>query len=253
MTFRHELRAHRRLLGVMISEIRNPNIAVMLHAAEMDFMIIDMEHGVFDWSDMGAMVTVARGTRVSPLVRIPELRREPVIKCLDAGAAGVVVPMVESAEQAAEAVRLVKYPPMGDRGVTLRRAHNEYRTRAMKEYFSQANEQTVVIVQIETAAALERVEAIAAVPGLDGLLVGPADLAASRGHPERIWDAELRDLYKVVQVSARRHGLAAGIQAVSRSQAAGVIGDGFSFISVTSDVRLIVDGAAAEVIALSEA
>lgn len=126
MTLRHKLNGNQAALGTMVSELRNPNSAVMLSTAGLDFFIIDMEHGTFDYSDMAALITAARGKGIDPAVRVPEIRRESVLKPLDAGATTLVVPQVEEVKEAEEVLRYALYPDRGHRGVALRRAHSDY-------------------------------------------------------------------------------------------------------------------------------
>lgn len=237
-------------VGLMLSEIRNPSIARLLSAAGLDFFIIDMEHGAYDWETMGALVGLARAVGVEPVVRIPEIRRETVLKPLDAGAAALLVPMVEHVAQAEEVVRHAKYAPQGARGTALRRAHSHYRRSAPAEYMARANETTAIAIQIETRQALENVEALAGVAGVDALFIGPVDLSIGLGLPGQTWSDELRAAYRTVLRAARAHGKAAGIHVVDLGQAEVLMDDGFRMLSVSSDIDLLVDQAASNVEAL---
>jgi 2-dehydro-3-deoxyglucarate aldolase/4-hydroxy-2-oxoheptanedioate aldolase len=225
----------------MISEVRNPNLARMLATAGLDSMIIDMEHGTFDWPDMSDMIAVARGTDVAPVVRIPEIRRETVLKPLDAGASGLLVPMINSPEEAEEVVRLVKYPPAGARGTALRRGHSDYRPVSAEEYLRQANDEVAILLQIETFQALEQVDDLAAIEGVDALFVGPSDLSVDMGIPGKVWDRKLREAYSKVITAGKRHGVATGIQMFDVGQAKELVTEGVRYLSFSSDVNLLID------------
>lgn len=237
-------------LGLMLSEIRNPSLAVMLATAGMDFFIIDMEHGAYGWESMSSLIATARAVGVEPVVRIPEIRRETVLKPLEAGASGLLVPMVERVEQVEELIEHAKYAPQGRRGTALRRAHSHYRRGAPVEYMAGANEATTIAIQIESRRGLEDVDALAAVPGVDALFIGPFDLSVDLGLPGQTWSRELREAYGTVLEAAKRHGRVAGFHAADIEHAHTLIAEGFQMLSVSSDVDLLVDHATANVEAL---
>jgi 2-keto-3-deoxy-L-rhamnonate aldolase RhmA len=232
------------VLSSMISEMRNPALGRMLATAGLDSMIIDMEHGMFGYADMAAMVSVARGSGMEPVVRVPETRRETILKPLDAGASGILVPMVNSAEEAREAVRLAKYPPAGVRGVALRRGHSDYRAVAADGYLGQANEEIAVLVQIETQEAVDRVEEISGVEGVDAVFVGPFDLSVDMGIPGKINDPRIREAFSGVMAAAKGAGITMGIQLFDPDQARELIEEGVRYLSFGSDVNSIIDTAA---------
>ena len=114
------------VLGTIISEVRNPNIAYILAQSGFEFFIIDNEHGSYNQETIANMIAAARGAGISVIVRIPEISRQNILKPLDAGATGLLVPMVNNASEAEEIIRHAKYPTMGNRGAALRRPHNMY-------------------------------------------------------------------------------------------------------------------------------
>jgi 4-hydroxy-2-oxoheptanedioate aldolase len=228
-------------LSTMVSEVRNPNLARMLATAGLDFMIIDMEHGTFGWPDMSALIAVARGYGLAPVVRIPEIRRETILKPLDAGAAGILVPMVNSVEEAEEVVRLVKYPPAGIRGTALRRGHSDYRSVSAEEYLRMANEEVAILLQVETTRALERVDELARVDGVDALFIGPFDLSVDMGIPGRVWDPLIREAYSKVIAAGQRNDVAVAIQLFDVDQAGELIREGVRYLSFSSDVNMLID------------
>ena len=198
-------------IGTMISEIRNPNLAYMLAQCGFDFFIIDNEHGSYSPETISNLIAGARGAGISTVVRIPEIRRETILKPLDCGAAGLLVPCVNTAEQAQEIITHAKYPPLGNRGVALSRPHSLYGRPKAGEYLGQANEATFIAVQAESPEAIENLEKIAATPGIDANFVGPSDLSVSLGIPGQITHPkEVEAIEKVVQV-CQKHKIVPGI------------------------------------------
>lgn len=205
------LNEDRVITGSMISELYFPNISVMYGNAGLDFTIIDCEHGCFDYSQVAAIVTAMRLSGVVPIVRIPEIRREPIIKYLDMGAEGLLAPMVRNADDAKRLVDFGKYPPAGNRGLSINRAHSRYNPGDMGQYLKSANDKINLYVQIELSSALEDVGNIAAVEGIAGLFVGPTDLSMAIGVFNKPGAPELDEACRRVAESAKSHGKASGI------------------------------------------
>ena len=247
MTLATTLRAGRPVLLLTVSEVRNPNLAVMLKTAGMDGFFLDMEHATYNWSDMAAMVAVARAVDLYPIVRVPEIRRETILKPLDAGASGLLIPMVEEVEQVREIVSFMKYPPDGDRGAALRRPHAAYRkVDDAGAYLAKANEEdTTVVLQIETKRAIENLDALFSVSGVDAAYVGPFDLSVSMGCPGQPWADEMLEAYRTLIDAGKRHGVATGMQfAKEFDRAAEFIAEGMQLVSLGSDVGHLVDQSA---------
>ncbi len=244
----NQLLAHdEKAFGIMLSEIANPNVVMMLATAGLDFFVIDMEHGTLDYSDMGGLVTAARGWNVAPVVRIPEIRRESVLKPLDAGAVGIVVPQVEEVDQVEEVVAHAKYPDRGRRGVALRRAHSAFAKRPPVEYMAEADNQTLVLVQVETRRALQNLDRLAEVEGLGGFFIGPFDLSVDMGRPGELDHAELREAYRAVIAAAKRTNRVAAIHVFDPHMAVELMRDGIDMCSVSSEVNMLVDQASGNV------
>lgn len=234
-------RQTKTLFGTMVSELRNPNAAIMLATAGLDFFIIDMEHGTYDYSDMAALISVARGAGIDPYVRIPEIRRETVLKSLDAGATTLVVPQVEETAQVEEALEYALYPERGRRGVALRRAHSFYRVNQPVEYMRQANASTLIFPQIETQKGLDNVEQLARVPGTGGLFIGPFDLSVELGKPGEMESPELMDAYRRIIHAGTANGVPIAMQVFNPTMAYKMINEGVSICSVSSDINIITD------------
>ncbi|MBQ8837322.1 MAG: hypothetical protein IJ002_07450 [Clostridia bacterium] len=168
-------------LGMMLSEIPFANMILLLKNNNFDFMIIDNEHGSFDYSDMTKMFAVARLAPLRTIVRLPDNNRAWITKCVDAGADGFLLPMTNSASDIAKVVEYAKYTPIGKRGISTMRAHTLYAPPSLDKYMSAANEHVKVYAQIETRAGVENVDEILAERGVDGVFVGPNDLSCDLG------------------------------------------------------------------------
>lgn len=231
-------------VGIMISEIRNPNLAYLLAQCGYDFFIIDNEHGSYSPETISDIIAAARGAGISTIVRIPEIRRETILKPLDCGAAGLLVPLVNTADQAREIIAHAKYPPLGNRGVALSRPHSLYGRPKAEEYLVQANETTFIAVQAESPEAIENLEKIAATPGIDAIFVGPSDLSVGLGIPGQIsHPKEVEAIGKVVAV-CQKHSIIPGIHMSKLETLKEWIQKGMRFVSFSSDVDLLARGAA---------
>lgn len=188
-TFRQRLLDGEPLIGTMVT-LPSPAVAELLAQVGFDWLFLDAEHAPLETAELqGILQTVS--TMVPCLVRIPAAGEVPIKQVLDLGAAGVIVPQVNTAEQAEQVVRWAKYAPEGTRGVGIARAHG-YGMR-FQPYVDSANEQVTVVVQAEHAQAVENIEEIARVPGIDAVLVGPYDLSASLGRIGQVTHPQVRE------------------------------------------------------------
>ncbi len=181
-----QLRSGELLLGTMIT-LPSPDVTEIMALAGFDWLFIDGEHGPFNAANLGQILRAA-SDYTACLVRVPAIDELPVKQALDLGAAGIIVPKVNTADEAAQIVDWCRYPPHGSRGIGLARAHGF--GHHSSEYMAAANSDLLVIVQAEHRDAVENIESIVAVDGIDGVFVGPHDLSASFGktgqvdHPE---------------------------------------------------------------------
>jgi 2-keto-3-deoxy-L-rhamnonate aldolase RhmA len=242
-TLKERLQKGELVLGTFISEVRNPNIAHLLALAGFDFFIIDNEHGSYSDETIANMIAGARGARITVLVRVPEISRAHVLKPLDAGAAGILVPMVDTPEQAADVVRLAKYPPQGARGAALRRPHSRYGRVDAATYLAEANRDTFVGVQAETRRAIDNAEAIAAVEGVDCVFAGPFDLSIDLGIPGQTDNPEEVAAIETMVTACLRRGKAAGTLMFDPGTLGAWIDKGIRFAAYSSDVNMLADAA----------
>ncbi|HXS75310.1 MAG TPA: aldolase/citrate lyase family protein [Terracidiphilus sp.] len=239
--FRRRVRDGELLLGQLLLEFFTPGIGPMLDASGLDFVIFDMEHGRCDIGMLEMLIASCRGSGIVPMARVPDLNFAPLSRVLDIGAKGVMVPRVETRQQTEEIVRQLKYAPEGKRGVALGIAHDLYRP-AGAEFFARANQDTVVIIQVETAKAFENLEEIISVPGVDVAWIGHYDLTVSMGIPAQFDHLRLIASMNDLVRTCRKYGVAAGFLPPNQESAAHWIAEGFRMISLGSDIGIFLDG-----------
>jgi 2-dehydro-3-deoxyglucarate aldolase len=227
------LRAGKRLIGCWAS-LASPITTEILGLAQFDWILLDGEHSPNDLTTFVPQLMALKDSSSAPVVRPP--CNEPVIikRLLDIGFHNLLLPSVDSAEEAQRAVAATRYPPHGIRGVSVGHRSNRYGT--VKGYFPEINDHITVLVQIESRRALEAVDAIAAVDGVDGLFVGPSDLAAALG---RLGDAGAPDVQQAIRhifARAQAAGKPAGILAGVEADARRYLEWGASFVAVGSDL-----------------
>ena len=246
-TIKNRLQNGEMVLGTIISEIRNPNIAYILGQCGFEFFIIDNEHGSYNPETIANMVAAARGAGLEVIVRIPEITRTNILKPLDAGAAGLLVPMVNTADEAREVIKHAKYPPMGERGAALRRPHSGYARVNAADYLKKANEDTLIIVQAETTQAIENIDEIASVKGVDCVFVGPFDLSISLGIPGLVNDPIEVEAIDKIQKACIKNNVVPGILMFDQKLMEYWIKKGFRFAVYSSDITMLADAAASTV------
>lgn len=237
--FRQRLRAGESLLGTMVT-LRDPAVAEILADLGFDWLFVDGEHAPLEAREILAILQ-AVGDRVACLVRVPGAEEAPIKKALDLGAEGIIAPQVNTAEQAAAVVRFARYAPAGSRGVGLARAHGYGLQFA--DYLEAANRRVAVVVQAEHARAVENIESIARVEGVDAVLLGPYDLAASLGRMGRIDDPAVVEAIEHVTRACQAAGVPLGYFGVSAEAVRPYVGRGYTLIAAGVDT-LFLAGAA---------
>lgn len=236
--FQEQLAAGKIPAGHMIMEFATRGIARICDAAGLDFVVFDMEHSGYDVGQIADVLATCHGCQFAPFVRVPDNQYHFLARCLDAGALGVMVANVHSPQQAQAIVSATKYAPLGNRGLGLGTAHNNYIMPGPCSYVAAANANTTVICQIESVEGVANAEAIAAVEGVDVLWVGHYDLTSSMGilgefeHP-----AFIEALGKVV-ASAKKQGKHTAIQPGNPAQLQAWRTLGFDVLSYSADIGL---------------
>lgn len=238
---RQRLKQGDLLLGQLVLEFFTPGLGPVLDACGLDFVIFDMEHGRCDIGMLEQMIASCRGSQIVPMVRVPDLNFAPLSRVLDLGARGVMVPRVETRQQAEAIVSALKYAPQGKRGVALGIAHDLYRA-AGAEFFAQSNEDIPIILQVETVKAFENLDAIVSTPGVDVVWIGHYDLTVSMGIPAQFDHPRLLQAMDDLVATCRKHGVAPGFLPPTQESAAYWISKGFRMISLGSDIGVFLDG-----------
>ena len=178
---RQKLAEGRAVIGTMVVELHQPSVMTLLANAGLDFALIDNEHGPFTIESIAVLCRAAVAAGVTPIVRIPELTYAHVTQPLDAGAQGIMLPRVTAPEQVELCVACMKYVPEGRRGAVLARGHTAFRGGPLADTLAAMNRETFLVIQVETAEAVNRLDELLAVPGVDAALVGPTDLSVALG------------------------------------------------------------------------
>ena len=236
--FRQVVKEGRIPLGTMVWEFGTRGMPKILEAADVDFVLIDMEHSTFGGERVADLLALFKATPIAPFVRVPQPLYHFLARTMDAGALGVMVANVETPEQAREIVSAVKYAPMGHRGVGLGTSHTDFVVPDPAAYFREANENTTVIAMIESPRGVANAEAIAATPGVDVLWVGHFDLTQAMGIPAQFHHADFLGAIEKVIAATRKHNKIAGINPSVPEQAEEWIAAGFTAISWGNDVTV---------------
>src|SRR6266852_574628 len=177
------LKEGRLQLGCGFAQLRSPEVARILAAAGFNWTFLDAEHGGFDQETLQDLCQAAVAAGLSPIVRVAELQYALIARALDCGAQGIIFPRVESPEVLERAISWTKFPPLGVRGYGLSPVNLDYETVTFPQVIEHVNANTMVVMQIETQRALDMREELLSVPGIDAVMVGPADLSISLGVP----------------------------------------------------------------------
>lgn len=234
--FKHAIAEGTPQLGLW-NTLCSPTSAEILADTGFDWLLFDTEHAAIEVAGLLPLLRAAAGGTASPVVRVAWNDRTLIKKVLDLGAATLLVPYVQTVAEAEAAVAASKYPPMGTRGVAGSTRASRYGRE--KNYLHDANDEVCVLLQLETQQALQAAAEIAKVTGVDGLFIGPSDLAASMGHmgepgAEAVQNA-IRDTLAIIQDA----GKPAGILAVNETEALRYIEWGFTFVAVGIDASLL--------------
>lgn len=228
--------------GAMIFEFFSPGVAQILRRAGCEFVIYDMEHTGIGLETIKAQVAYCRGLGLVPMVRGVRGEYRDLAAALDVGAKGVMIPMVESAEQARAIVEATHYPPRGRRGAAFGFAHDDYAPGTPAEKIAQAEAQTLVIAQIETERGLENVEEIAAVDGIDVLWVGHFDLTNFLGIPGQFDNPLYTQALERVVAAGRANGKGLGFMATDPEWARDYRAKGFNMMAAGTDIGALMAG-----------
>jgi 4-hydroxy-2-oxoheptanedioate aldolase len=240
---KRKLKAGQHSVGTWLS-LGSITAARFLARAGFDWLTVDMEHSLVGWETTTHMFGSIADAGCTALARVPANRHDHIKRALDNGANGIVVPMVNSKAEAEAAVAAMKYPPVGNRSVGGSVHALNFGTTAL-DYYNHANEELLVVLQCEHIQAVENADAIFSVPGIDAIFVGPHDLAASMrsrdGKPPS--GAATTEAMKHVLATCKKHGVAPGLHCGSAEEAQARIDEGWQFLAIGSELRMMLDAA----------
>ncbi len=233
--FRQDLRSGKQLIGCW-SSIGNAITTEILGLAGFDWLLLDAEHAPNDELTLIPQLMALKDSKSIPFVRVHSLNEVMIKRVLDMGFYNILIPFIETEEDAIKAVSATRYPPQGIRGVSLAHRSNAYGT--IENYFNTVNEEISVVVQIENQNGLNNLSKILNVDGIDCIFVGPSDLAASLGYLGNINHPEVQTAIRLVFDTAKEHGKPCGILTGSEEDAKRYISWGATFVAVGADIGL---------------
>lgn len=243
---RRRLQQGQLALGMGLRQARTVDIAQIAQACDFDWLFIDMEHNSMSMDSAAQICAAALGVGVAPLIRVPAHESFHSTRLLDAGAQGVVVPHVDNAQQARRVVDFCRFPPLGHRSIPGSLPQTRFATLPVTETVELINGETLVVVMIETVEGLRNADEIAAVEGIDALLVGCTDLAAELGVTGQLGHARVREGIDMVAEACRTHGKCLGVGGVyDEALMRDYVAKGARLILSGSDLAFLMTGARA--------
>lgn len=243
---RDRLEAGELALGVGLRQARTVDVAAAMKTCDIDWLFIDLEHGSMSL-DMAVQISVAaNATRISPIVRVPYGQYDLATRALDGGAAGIVVPHIDTKQEAEELVERLKFPPAGHRSVGGPAAQLGFASLPLGEATQAVNDRLLLVAMIETPRAVENADAIASVPGIDVLLFGTNDLTMEMGIAGQLMHADVQAAYASAGKACARHGKWLGMGGVYTEEGIATYTRlGARMVLIGSDLSLLMQGAAA--------
>jgi len=239
MQLKNKVVSSENIKGAMIFEFFSPGIPIILKNAGCEFIIFDMEHGGLSLEQFKILATISNSNDISPLIRIPEVSYNYVARALDLGAAGIMAPMINTAEDAIKIVKSSKYPPEGIRGAGFGFAHDSYKNQNPIKKKKKANDGLINIIQIETKLGLENVEAISAIDGVDCLWVGHFDLTNFLGIPGNFSSSIYLDAIKRIVEAGKKNNKSLGIMINNKDELEMYTTLGFNMIAVGTEMNIL--------------
>ena len=236
---KHKLLSGGTSYGLFAFEFYTPGLPQIAKEAGAEFILYDMEHSGYGIDTIKQQLAYCRGLDIVPFVRVPTHQYHFVARVLDAGALGVMVPMVETAQQARDIVSWTRYPPAGRRGAVLGAAHDDYAGGSVPDKLAAANDRCFVMLQIETEIGLANVEEIAAVPGVDSLCIGFLDLSSFLGVAGQTQNPKYLAAVDRIAAAGKKHGRVLGTAAPDEKFARQYVDKGFRMICFGTDVGLL--------------
>lgn len=240
---RQALKAGKVQLGLNFGQLRSAEVPRLLAAAGFHWAFIDCEHGNFDLETVNDVCRVAQLVGLCPVLRVADLQYSLVARALDCGAQGIIFPRIEDPKLLETALSWTKFPPVGVRGYGLMAPHTDYEALSFDQVIAHVNENTLTVLQIETKRAVEAREEILSVPGIDAVMIGPADLSISMGVPGEFQHPKMIEAMDSVRETCERYGIAPGTQTRAVPQARFWKDRGMRFLGCGSEIGFMFEKA----------
>ena len=239
MDLKQKVTTSTQIRGAMVFEFFSPGIPIILKNAGCEFVIFDMEHGGLSLEQFKTLSIISNSNKIAPFIRIPEIKYNYVARALDLGASGIMVPMVNTPDEAIKIVSSSKYPPQGKRGAGFGFAHDNYINQSPLSYIEKANNSLINIIQIETKQGLENVKEIASVDGVDCLWVGHFDLTNFLGIPGDFSSTIYLDAINEIVFAANTYKKSLGIMVNNKKELESYSKLGFNMIAVGTEMNIL--------------
>ena len=227
--------------GTMLRILKSPQAVAMYASEGWDYIILDTEHNDYDYETLGNFSLVAKYEEIALFARVPDKLYHQMAQLLDIGAEGLVLPQVKTREETEHIIRSVKYAPLGKRGVSISTTATRFRDYAIDEYTEWANRELMTIVQIESEEGINNAEKIISTPGVDAIMIGPADLSHDMGISGQVDHPRMEEALREVIKQCDKYGVAPGIHLSNIEQVDKWVGEGMRFISYSYDSKFFKD------------
>ena len=239
MDLKNKITSYGQIRGAMIFEFFSPGMPIILKNAGCEFIIFDMEHGGLSLEQFKTLSIISNANKIAPFLRIPEINYNYIARALDLGALGIMVPMVNTPDDAIKIVQSSKYPPKGKRGAGFGFVHDNYINQNPLSYIEKANNSLINIIQIETKIALENVKEIASINGVDCLWVGHFDLTNFLGIPGNFSSKKYLNAINEIVDAAVTHKKSLGIMVNNKQELETYYKLGFNMIAVGTEMNIL--------------
>ena len=219
--------------------ISSSTLVEIMGSAELDFVIIDHEHGPFSFENSENMIRAAENTQCTPLIRVPENNSSYILRSLEIGAHGILVPQIDNRDQASKAIDSIYYSPQGNRGVSAFTRASGFNATGITGRYTKVNENILSILLVESAEAIENIEEILEIDGIDVVYIGTYDLSHSLGTPDNVYSNEVMKSLETTAKIIRQNNIACGVLAQSKEDITNWVGMGFQFLPYIADCGII--------------
>lgn len=227
--------------GTMLRMLKVPHAFSLFSAGGWDYLIMDTEHNDCDLESLAALALVAKYEETAFLVRVPDKHYFQMAQALDLGLEGLILPRVDTPDQVNHILQSTRYFPLGSRGASVSNTATLFRPHPAREYMEWANRETLIVIQIESEEAVENVDQLVSIDGVDAVMIGPFDLSQSMGIPGQLKDPRMDEAFQKVIDGCNRHGVAPGVHLTSFEDVEKWVSRGMRFITFQYDISMLVE------------